>query len=96
MNEIDWREVEIGQEYLFEEKYYFQAKVKLVNRYFSETYPEFLIVDVEVIEPFTGCEKGKTYSFGKNVTEKYSYLTQDMKFLSLNSKFTYITELPQF
>lgn len=89
--QIKWEDAEIDKEYKFEEKYYFQAEVKLLNKYTDPNQEDYMTVELEVIKPYTGCHEGQIVKFSKSLKPEYTYITQNMKFLTLDSWFSYTT-----
>ncbi|MFW6377525.1 MAG: hypothetical protein ACOCZ5_02655 [bacterium] len=91
---LDWKDIEIGDELQFEEKYYFQAYVtivdkKIINDKYHDDYYEYeLKIDKIIHQTGDMYKEGDTFTVGKSLSEGL-YLTSGMKFKERGSFFDY-------
>jgi hypothetical protein len=84
--EINWNEIKVGEKYKYEEKYYMQAEVLVLEKNIIDNCYEFKL---KVTTPYYNCKKGSIFYAGKTLDEKYEYLTVWHKFKTLDSEFDY-------
>ena len=87
-NIIPWDQVEIGKEYLYEENYFFQGRVKILER-LPERNHGYVEYKVKIVDGNPAKYNGEEWTLGKTIEKKYAAYTNDMNFLSLDSAFSY-------
>jgi hypothetical protein len=90
-NEIEWDKIEVSQQYMYEEKYYTQAEVTVLedtSPYGDENYKSFKL---KVDKAYTGCKDGEIFNAGKIIRGEGLYLVSGMKFKPIGSMFEYCT-----
>jgi len=87
--EIDWNRIEVGKQYLYEEKYHTQAKVTILENLTKEG-DNFARYSIRIDEAYRGCEEGEILTVGKITKGEGLYLVSHMKFKTLGSSFDYI------
>lgn len=80
---IKWTEIEIGKEYLYEETYVFQGRVKVVAKSIDGDYIEYKVRVVSSDD----AEAGEEFWTGKNM--KHTQFHGMQNFLRLDGKFSY-------
>jgi hypothetical protein len=88
---IPWKNIEVGKEYQFEDKYWIQALRVLVLEKEIQQDGEYYRYKIRVIEPLYECEAGYEDWFGKRVVDPGRYLGSGMKFREIGAGFDYIT-----
>lgn len=96
MRGIDWRDIQVGEKYRYEEKYYTQAEVTVLEEVSSiKNSPNYKAFRIRVDKPYCGCESGEIMTVGRIVKGEGMYLVQDMKFKALNEPFDYGSVSPK-
>jgi hypothetical protein len=90
-DEIDWRNVEIGKQYMLEDKYYFQAEVTILKQILHPEQPDYVEYEFRVDKAYTGCKDGDVTNFARIVEGQGMYLVSGMKFKPLGNMFDYCT-----
>ena len=85
---LDWNDVEIGHKYKYEEEYEIQAEVTVLSKVIDQDWIGFTL---RVDKGFYGCDDGQPIECGKTTNPKFSYIVNDMNFLTLDSWFSYQT-----
>jgi len=90
--EYNWNDVEVGKKYRYEEGYETQAEVIVLEKTItSDDNGDYVQYKIKVDKAFWGCETGDELYCGKNIADKYLYISNKMKFKPLDSWFDYMT-----
>ena len=88
MGIIPWDKVEVGKEYLYEENYFFQGRIRILEKSFGENV-DYISYKIKIIQGNPKKFIGEEWSVGKNINEEFNTYTNDMNFISLDGFFTY-------
>jgi hypothetical protein len=87
--ELDWKSIEIGKKYNYEEGYHLQAEVEVLDKNHGDN--DYIEYKLKIIKSVWGCDEGIVITVGKSVDPKFEYLSSNMKFKKLGSDYDYVT-----
>jgi len=85
MEKLNWEELELNKIYKYEEKHFFQAVVKILNK---EIVDNYISIDLEILELVYGETDNNFIRVSKTLDPKYKYLVEAW-FLDKEADFEY-------
>jgi hypothetical protein len=89
-DEIAWDKIEVGQQYMYEEKYYLQAEVTVLEDTSPAGDENYKSFKLRVNKAYIGCKDGEILNVGRIIRGEGLYLVSGMKFKPIGSSFDYV------
>jgi len=86
MATLNWQDLKIGERYKYEEGYYLQAEVIVLDKRIIDNYID---VDLKVVKADYNCKKNDIINAGKTLDKNYAYLSSKHLFKTLDDMYDY-------